>query len=139
MVSLAYAEIDLARAHFCGGALISPGFVLTAAHCVENLVSTPEAIVVVLGRTNLTERGGSLQKVYFVGGVRDLLSVSEITSTSKSRVISYNQNALAETILASGFSIGSGGILFSKFSSAIIVYGLQTSDLKPSMLQMDLR
>ncbi|MGW4771019.1 S1 family peptidase [Nocardia sp. NPDC004278] len=43
---------------FCGGALIAPDRVVTAAHCVELARLLPQAITVTLGRTDLRSHDG---------------------------------------------------------------------------------
>jgi secreted trypsin-like serine protease len=48
---------------FCGGALVAPGQVVTAAHCVSLFRAVPGALTVTFGRSDLRDHDGVTMKV----------------------------------------------------------------------------
>ncbi|EDW59825.1 chymotrypsin-2 [Drosophila virilis] len=106
-VSLQYRVRD-GHVHFCGGSIIAPNRILTAAHCCKGLNAMRMSVVA--GIRNLDDRGGSRSRVlsYDIHPDYRELVTSDIAVLSIEPPLVYNNVSVAPIEFASKEFVGGG-------------------------------
>ncbi|XP_053558806.1 myeloblastin [Bombina bombina] len=88
------ASLQFRRQHFCGGSLIAPQFLMTAAHCLTDI--NPNQVTVVLGAHSLRANEASKQQYQisrvFENGFNPQTLQNDIVILRLDRAVTLNSN-----------------------------------------------
>lgn len=106
-VSLQYQTRE-GQAHFCGGSIIAPDRILTAAHCCDGMNVTRMSIVA--GIRNLDDKGGSRCRVvsFVIHPAYKALKTSDIAVLTIDPPLVYNNVSVAPIEFSSDEFVGGG-------------------------------
>lgn len=106
-VSMQYRTRD-GHAHFCGGSIIAPDRILTAAHCCDGMNVTRMSVVA--GIRNLDDKGGSRSQVvsFVIHPDYRPLETSDIAILTIDPPLVYNNISVAPIEVSSDIFVGGG-------------------------------
>ncbi|TDG44171.1 hypothetical protein AWZ03_009401 [Drosophila navojoa] len=106
-VSMQYRTRD-GHAHFCGGSIIAPDRILTAAHCCDGMNVTRMSVVA--GIRNLDDKGGSRSRVvsFVIHPDYRPLETSDIAVLTIDPPLVYNNISVAPIEFSSDTFVGGG-------------------------------